>query len=51
MNYMKYKIENLFAHAITNTERAIALAEENGPTNEQWFLNYMDELNRLSVTY
>ena len=51
MTYMKTKIENLFAHAITSTEKAINLAEENNLTNEQWFLDCMDELNKLSVTY
>ena len=26
-------------------------AEINGETNEQWFLDWIDEINKLSVTY
>ena len=26
-------------------------AEINGETNEQWFLDWIDEINKLSITY
>ena len=26
-------------------------AEINGETNEQWFLDWLDKINKLSVTY
>ena len=32
-------------------ESLIEIVAEEGKQNEQWFLDYLDELNRLSVIY
>lgn len=32
-------------------ESLIEIVAEEGRQNEQWFLDYLDELNRLSVIY
>ena len=37
--------------AIAIINSLIETAEMNNWTNEQWFLDWIDEINKLSVTY
>lgn len=37
--------------AITNLTQAIEYAEKNKLTNTQEFINFLDNINRLSVSY
>lgn len=48
---MEEKIKTQFKQALITLESIIGLIEERGLINEQWFLDYMDELNKLSVKY
>lgn len=36
---------------IQNIEKLILMVKNNSLTNEQWFLDFLDELNNLSVKY
>lgn len=40
-----------YKEAILLVESLIREAELEGATNEQWFLDFLDELNILSVKY
>jgi hypothetical protein len=48
---MEEKIKIQFKSVIVMLEHLIALSEENSLTNEQWFLDALDEINKLSVKY
>lgn len=48
---MEEKIKTQFKCIIVVLNSILKLVEENNLTNEQWFLDYMDELNKLSVKY
>jgi hypothetical protein len=48
---MEEKIKTQFKCALITLNSAIKIVEENKLVNEQWFLDYMDELNKLSVKY
>ena len=48
---MEEKIKTQFKQMLITLESIIRSIEERGLTNEQWFLDYMDELNKLSVKY
>lgn len=48
---MEEKIKTQFKCALITLDSVIKTVEENELVNEQWFLDYMDELNKLSVKY
>lgn len=48
---MEEKIKTQFKCALITLDSVIKMVEENKLINEQWFLDYMDELNKLSVKY
>lgn len=48
---MEEKIKTQFKCALIVVDSIIKLAEATKLVNEQWFLDYMDELNKLSVKY
>lgn len=48
---MEEKIKTQFKCALITLDSLIKIVEENKLINEQWFLDYMDELNKLSVKY
>lgn len=50
-NSMEEKIKTQFKCALITLDSTIKMVEENKLVNEQWFLDYMDELNKLSVKY
>ena len=45
------KVESLAKVTLVLIETIIEDIEESGRQNEQWFLDYLDRLNELSVTY
>lgn len=45
---MTQQLANL---ALQQIEFVLKEAAKNQETNEQWFLNFLDELNKLSITY
>lgn len=45
------KIESLAKATLVLIETIIEDIEESGRQNEQWFLDYLDRLNELSVTH
>jgi len=45
------KVESLAKVVLVLTDTIIKDVEKQGRQNEQWFLDYLDELNRLSVIY
>jgi hypothetical protein len=45
------KVESLAKVTLVLIETIIEDIEENGRQNEQWFLDYLDRLNELSVTH
>lgn len=45
------KIESVAKATLVLIETIIEDVEENGRQNEQWFLDYLDRLNELSVTH
>lgn len=47
----KSELEELAEITLLATESLIKIVAEEGKQNEQWFLDYLDELNRLSVIY
>lgn len=46
-NRIKYNASQL----IEEVDSFIRLVESKDLTNEQWFLNFLDELNELSIKY
>lgn len=48
---MEEKIKTQFKCALITLDSIIKMVEENKLVNEQWFLDYMDELNKLSIKY
>lgn len=47
----KPNLKELSETILLAAESLIEIAAEEGKQNEQWFLDYLDELNRLSVIY
>lgn len=47
----KPNLKELSETILLATESLIEIVAEEGKQNEQWFLDYLDELNRLSVIY
>ena len=47
----KPNLKELSETILLAAESLIEIVAEEGKQNEQWFLDYLDELNRLSVTY
>lgn len=45
------KVETLAKDTLVLIEAIIEDVEESGRQNEQWFLDYLDRLNELSVTH
>lgn len=45
------KVESVAKATLVLIETIIEDVEENGRQNEQWFLDYLDRLNELSVTH
>lgn len=48
---MEEKIKEQFKRLVLLLDHLINLAEEAGLVNEQWFLDSLDEINKLSVKY
>ena len=47
----KPNLKELSETILLAAESLIEIVVEEGRQNEQWFLDYLDELNRLSVIY
>lgn len=47
----KPNLKELSETILLAAESLIEIIAEEGKQNEQWFLDYLDELNRLSVIY
>lgn len=47
----KPNLKELSETILLAAESLIEIVAEEGKQNEQWFLDYLDELNRLSVIY
>lgn len=47
----KTNLKELSETILLAAESLIEIVAEEGKQNEQWFLDYLDELNRLSVIY
>ena len=47
----KPNLKELSKTLLLATESLIEVVAKEGKQNEQWFLDYRDELNRLSVIY
>lgn len=47
----KSELEKLAEITLLATESLINIIAEEGKQNEQWFLDYLDNLNKLSVSY
>ena len=47
----KPNLKELSKTLLLATESLIEVVAKEGEQNEQWFLDYLDELNRLSVIY
>lgn len=47
----KPNLKELSKTLLLATESLIEVVAKEGKQNEQWFLDYLDELNRLSVIY
>lgn len=47
----KSNLKELSETILLAAESLIEIVAEEGKQNEQWFLDYLDELNRLSVIY
>lgn len=47
----KPNLKKLSETILLAAESLIEIVAEEGRQNEQWFLDYLDELNRLSVIY
>lgn len=48
---MIMELKDLSDMVLTQVEFIIKKAEEKQETNSQWFLNFEDNLNKLSVKY
>lgn len=48
---MEEKIKLQLNCLVTTLDTIIRMVEEQDLINEQWFLNYLDEINKLSVKY
>lgn len=48
---MEEKIKIQFKCIVITLDSLIQMAEEKSLTNEQWFLDSLDEINKLSVKY
>lgn len=48
---MEEKLQKQFERIIVILECSIKEAEYANLTNEQWFLNKLDQINKLSVKY
>ena len=48
---MEEKIKTHFKCIVITLDSLIQMVEEKGLTNEQWFLDSLDEINKLSVKY
>lgn len=48
---MEEKIKTQFNCLVITLDSLIQMVEERGMTNEQWFLDSLDEINKLSVKY
>ena len=47
----KPNLKELSETILLAAESLIEIVAEEGKQNQQWFLDYLDELNRLSVIY
>lgn len=47
----KPNLKELSETILLAAESLIEIVVEEGRQNEQWFLDYLDELNKLSVIY
>ena len=47
----KPNLKELSETILLAAESLIEIVAEEGKQNEQWFLDYLDELSRLSVIY
>ena len=47
----KPNLKELSETILLAAESLIEIVAEEGKQNEQWFLDYLDELNRLSLIY
>lgn len=47
----KPRLKKLSETILLAAESLIEIVAEEGKQNEQWFLDYLDELNKLSVLY
>ena len=45
------KLSSMMAEALHNLQLSINYAEENNLTNTQEFLDFLDKLNEISVSY
>lgn len=48
---MEERLKKQFDSVILILQYLIKETENYNLTNEQWFLNYLDEINKLSVKY
>ena len=48
---MEEKIKIQFKSLVITLNSLIQMVEKKGLTNEQWFLDSLDEINKLSVKY
>lgn len=48
---MNNVIENYIQEIINKSEEVVSYAELNKELNSQWFLNFLDTLNEISVRY
>ena len=47
----KPRLKKLSETILLAAESLIEIVAEEGKQNEQWFLDYLDDLNKLSVSY
>ena len=47
----KPNLKELSESILVEAKSLIKMTVEEGEQNEQWFLDYLDELNKLSVLY
>ena len=44
-------LKNMYSEVLNKLDLAIRITEEHNMTNSQIFLDFLDELNKLSVSY
>lgn len=44
-------LKNMYSEILNKLDLAIRITEEHNMTNSQIFLDFLDELNKLSVSY